>query len=207
MVSTSRARPRFNDDGLTLVEMVVALGILMVVLIASLSVFITVQHSQQTAEGTDRAIQLANSRIERIRQLDWRDIGFYENTYNGAVAGTDYESKYRAPLAETSVKLGPTEPSANMTPVDNRLLPYQVTVESRNRFTVYTTITYGRDTSLSLPQSSGTTGPSEYSFKRVRVSVTWKSNGTGAPHTVVSESWFAPQGYEEAPPGVVVSTE
>jgi type II secretory pathway pseudopilin PulG len=175
MVSTSRARPRYNDDGLTLVEMVVALGILMVVLTASLSVFITVQHSQQTAEGTDRAIQLANSRIERIRQLDWRNIGFYDNTYNTAVAGTDYETGYRAPLAETTVKLGPTEPTANISPVDNRILPYQVTAESRNRFTVYTTITYGRDTSLS--------------------------------HKVVSESWFAPQGYEEAPPGVVVSTE
>lgn len=192
------------DDGLTLIEMVVAIGVLMIVLVSSLAVFITVQKSQQTAEGTDRAIQLANSRLERIRQLDWQQIGFYQNTYNATTSGTNYTTY--VPSGEATIILGSTDPN---TVEANKIKPYEVTAaaEARNTFTVYTTITWGRDPSLGLPSTSATTASGQYSFRRVRVTVIWKSNGNGATHKVVTESWFAPKGFHEAPPGVPVANE
>lgn len=209
-------RPRRRDDGLTLVEMVVALGILMVVLVASLSVFITVQYSQRTAEGTDRAIQLANGRIERIRQLNWNQIGFYNNTFTANAAATAQSdnattsSDYNAvamPAGETTVSVGTTEPTSTLPA--NIIDPYQVTTETGTKFNVYTTITWGTHPTLGAPTQSGSTLPSDqyYSFKRVRVTVTWQTGGTGAPHKTVNETWFAPQGEDEAPPGIIVRDE
>jgi Tfp pilus assembly protein PilV len=189
------------DDGLTMMEMVVAVGVLMVVMLSTLGVFLTVQHAQQHAEGTDRATQLATSRIERIRQLAWRDIGFYQNTYNTTTSSTDYST--RIPSGEATVILGTTDPNT----VANRINPYEVTTEHRNRFTVYTTITYGVDSALGLPRTSATSGTNQYSFKRVRVTVEWQASGTGQVHTVVNESWFSPQSFEQAPPAISVTME
>jgi Tfp pilus assembly protein PilW len=215
----SRAHPRlrYRDDGLTLMEMVVAIGILMVVLVASLSVFITVQYAQRTAEGTDRAIQLANGRIERIRQLDWNQVGFYDNTFNASAnAGSKTDNgttaaDYNAvamPSGESTVRVGTTDP--NTIPA-NIIDPYQVTTETGTKFSVYTTITWGTHPTYGAPTESGSTGtPTDnerYSFKRVRVTVTWQSGGNGASHKTVNETWFAPQSDDEAPPGIIVRDE
>ena len=209
----ARLRTSRTDDGVTLMELVVAIGVLMVVLSASLAVFITVQKSQQTAEGTDRAIQLANGRIERIRQLDWEDIGFYNDTFYTDIAGTDYNTRETVmkatatqenPEPETTVSLGDTETNTGT----NIITPYEITTEIRNKFTVYTTITWGRNAALGLPYTFAPYSPADpYSYKRVRVTVIWQSNGNGGEHSVTSETWFAPQGYDKAPPGVPVDIE
>lgn len=215
---------RHGDDGLTLIEMVVAIGVLMVVLLSSLAVFVTVQHAQQTAEGTDRAIQLINSRIERIRQLDWTTAGFDQNDYDAvwsacacASVKSDYDTNYRSidGNVESTVFIprSAAAPAVEVAPAD--LKPYEVTTEARNKFEVFTTITWGtkRYGSESAVQAanreSDTTqsGPEFYSFKRVRITVVWKSNGTGSTHRTVDESWFSPKGYQEVPPNIPVHTD
>lgn len=211
-------RPR-RDEGLTLAEMVVAIGIVMIVLVAALSAFVGAKKAQQTAEGTDRAIQVANSRIERIRQLDWVDIGFYQDTYtnatNGATAMGDPKTTsadYLAtlPIIEGSPEapvgyLGATDPNT----AANQIKPYEVTTETRNKFHVYTTITWGRNTALGLPYATGPyySAANPYSFKRITVTIKWRSNGNGASHTTTTETWFAPEGIDAAPPGVPVFVE
>lgn len=212
---TNEPHEGFGDDGLTLAEMVVALGIIMVVLIASLSAFITVQHSQQTAEGTDRAIQLANDRIERIRQNDWPLVGFAQSVYDSALSAagptikTDYDTNYLRfdGTLEDSVLFDASTPGVTNL---NQVTPYEVTTEARNRFSVYTTITWGRGTidGITLPLETATTaGADYYTFKRVRVTVTWRSGGNGQLHRVVNETWLAPKGFHEAPPGIPVENE
>lgn len=200
-------RHRRDDDGLTLIEMVVAMGVLMVVLLSSLSVFVTVMASQRTAEGTDRAIQLANHRIERIRQQDWRDIGFYNATYLAAIASTDYA----VPPGESSVFIDP-----DVAPVAAAdITPYEVTTAERTKYTIYTTITWGVHPILGGPIESGSTtedlcadGTVDpvcqqfYSFKRIRVTVKWTSSGTSTPHNVVIETWISPEVGDEAPPHI-----
>lgn len=206
-----------RDEGLTLAEMVVAIGIVMIVLIAALSAFVTAKKAQQTAEGTDRAIQTANSRIERIRQLDWADIGFYQDTYinatNGAVAMGDPKTTSDDYLATIPIVEGsPESPVGYLGTTDtstveaNKIKPYEVTTETRNKFHVYTTITWGRNAALGLPYVTGpyysTANP--YSFKRVTVTIKWQSGGNGAWHKTTTETWFAPEGHDAAPPGVPV---
>lgn len=197
-------RANTNDAGLTLIEMVVSIGIVMAVLVAVLSVFVTAKKAQATAEGTDGATQLATSQLEQIRQLDWRDIGFDNPTYvtattagtKGATATTAADYAAHMPSGESSVRF--------TTPPPITLKPY-ATVTDRNTFTVYTTITWGVEAELQAlnpTQTSATTLAGQYTFKRVRVTVEWKSGGSGAAHTVTNETWFAPDGSDEAPPSV-----
>lgn len=198
-----------SDEGLSLVEMVVAIGVVLIVLTSALSVFVIAKKAQQTAEGTDQASQIAYDQIERIRQLDWTDIGFQQTVYNatanGAVAqgatsttDSDWASNITLYSGEESsvVKFSTTALG------DPSIKPYQTIKSHNNTFRVYTVITFGRNASLGLPATSGTTGAGQYTFKRVTVTVHWKAAGNGQPYRVVAESWFAPEAEDAVPPGV-----
>lgn len=208
----AHARPR-TDDGLSLVEMVVAVGIVMVVLTSALSVFVLAKKAQQTAEGTDQASQLAYEHIERIRQLDWTDIGFRQTVYNAALAGstpqgattttTDYATN--ATIASGEQARTVLFSSGAIGAAD--IKPYQVITANGNRFRVYTAITFGvydlnGDGSNDLPTNSATTNAGQYSFKRVTVTVHWNASGNGSAYRVYAESWFAPEAEDAVPPGV-----
>lgn len=205
----SQWRQRARDDaGLTLAEMVVAVGILMVVLIATVAALTTTYKAQRVAEGTDRATQIANDRIERFRQLDWKDIGFYSDTYNtsaGPAYGTYFPRNGSGGPEQSIVNTSATSPLPAGTDRD-RSKAYYVDTSLKNRFEVYTYITWG-DPPVpgygSIPTSpSG--GP--YTFKRVRVVVLWSVSGSGAQKVTVNESWFAPDSSDAIPPGVAYTT-
>lgn len=206
----ARLRTTRSEDGLTLAEMVVAIGIIMVVLVASLSGFITVKRAQAVAEGTDRAAQLANSRIERIRQVNWVEVGFHTTTFNATTtsatvtdAATTTANYNQYMPAETTVKFTTPENDTGV----NIIKPYETTTESGNKFQVYTTITYGVFAGLGLPRTTASTPTNGYSYKRVRVAVVWRSNGNGAIHTTRAETWFAPEGVDATPPGITLLNE
>lgn len=193
-----------RDQGLTLIEMVVAIGITIVVLVSALSVFVMAKKAQQTAEGTDRATQLANSRIERIRQQDWRDIGFRDVetfaptvTTGPTTATTINADEYAAYTGtEATVKFAPATSPWGAADVK----PYETTTYHDTKFTIYTAITYGAAPTLGLPTTNAQA--LTYSFKRVKVTVKWQSSGNGAHHQITTESWFAPEAQDAAPPSV-----
>lgn len=190
-----RARTRAPDEGITLIEMVVALGILLGALVTLVAALLGSQKAQQISEGTDRATQIAQSRIERIRQLDWADIGFYSNTYGSPPS--EYAT-YR-PAGESNVMVGPTDPNTGL----NVIQPYYVDNSLKNPFKVYTYITWGSDSSLGLPTTSGT---GTYSFKRVKVVVDWTAPSSAQKRLTINETWFAPDSEDAVPPGVTVTT-
>lgn len=199
-----RARGR-SDDGFTLAEVVVAVGVTMVVLLSGLAVFITVASAQRTAEGTDRAVQLANSRIERLRQMDWDDIGFYTNTYNTDVTAAG-SAAYAAnqPPSEPVVILGPTEQNT----AANVVHPYAISTsaESQTLFKIYTYATWGADSALGLPRTSASQpATNQYTYKRVRVVITWTNPGSTVLHKVTSETLFSPAANDAVPPGITVT--
>lgn len=189
-----------KDDGFTLAEVVVAMGVLMTVLLAALSVFVTVASSQRTAEGTDRAVQLSNSRIERLRQLDWKDIGFYDNTYNADVssAGTVYTDG--APTGETKVSLGATEANSGA----NIVHAYDVATSEQTLFKVYMWITWAKaspgDTYTNAAYT--TANENKYASKRVKITITWTNSGSTQVHSITNETSFAPTANDAVPPGV-----
>lgn len=76
---------RRPDDGFTVVEVVIALSIL---LIALMGLVTAMSFSAQAAQSTEvrmRAVNLANERIERARNLAYDDVGL---TYSGGGFGT-----------------------------------------------------------------------------------------------------------------------
>ena len=71
-------RGRFRaDEGMTLVELMVALLILGVVLAAMASTLITSLLSVQRAEAATQARQIGQQELEKLQALDWEDAGFY----------------------------------------------------------------------------------------------------------------------------------
>lgn len=74
-MSNRRARNPVTDAGLTLVEMVVALGIITVLLLSAGGALVSLQSTQKFGEATDRANQLAADRIEQIRKVPWEKMG------------------------------------------------------------------------------------------------------------------------------------
>ena len=203
--AASASVPARRDHGFTLIEAMVAMTVIMMVLLAVAAALLSVSKSQQYSEGTDRATQIANDRIERIRQMDWVDIGFYDNTYTTPPG----EYGTHAPSGETQVRLG-TAPSGTTGCSDNErddiLCPYYLDTSLKNRMKVYTYITYGRDTSLGLPATSSTTPAGGYSFKRVKVVVDWTIPGSSEQKITVNETWFAPEAEDTVPPGVTVTS-
>lgn len=221
--ASAHSRHQHRDAGLTLVEMVVSVGIVMVVLTAALSVFVLAKKAQQTAEGTDQATQLAYEQIERIRQQDWIDIGFQPSvmpTIQGATAReatstTDADYRGIAPMNDGAG--GATIPSGETqvlfstnTRGSADIKPYQTLTASNNKFRVYTSITYGaldfngdgaHDT-YDLPSTSSTTGLNQYTFKRVTITVHWQASGNGTAYKITAETWFAPEAEDAVPPGV-----
>lgn len=206
MKSAANRSRSHTDTGLSLVEMVVAIGIVMIVLTSALSVFVLAKKAQQTGEGTDQATQLAYEQIERIRQMDWTDIGFRNSVYDATIQGAtttttttsaaDYATKATIASGESTVLFAsPTLGSAD-------IKPYQTITSHNNTFRVYTAITYGRNPTLGLPATSSTTGTNQYSFKRVTVTIHWNASGNGTAYRIPAESWFAPEAEDAVPPGV-----
>lgn len=100
-----------GDDGISLVEMMVALSILGVVLSASAGAFTTALTSVQQAESRTKATALANEELENLRALPWDDVGFYENDSFPGAAPAD------------TVFLGTHRPSGARAPVPSETLP------------------------------------------------------------------------------------
>lgn len=80
---------RSDDDGFTLIEMMVAILLLAIILSAMVSVIITSLTSMQREEQRVRATQLAQEELERLRAVEWDCAAFdatdpaYTATYNG----------------------------------------------------------------------------------------------------------------------------
>lgn len=79
LVAPWRSTTDRNDDGLTLVEMVVALGIITVLLLSAGSALVALQRTQRFGEASDRATQLAADRVEQIRKVPWNKMGMDPN--------------------------------------------------------------------------------------------------------------------------------
>ncbi|MBW3603424.1 MAG: prepilin-type N-terminal cleavage/methylation domain-containing protein [Actinobacteria bacterium] len=90
---------RSEEDGFTLVEMLVAILLLAIILSAMVSVIITSLTSMQREEQRVRATQLAQEELERIRAIEW-DCAAIDST------DPDYSPTYGG---NTTVVLDPTE--------------------------------------------------------------------------------------------------
>src|SRR4029079_7382321 len=106
-------------------EMVVAIGVTMVVLISAGAAFVKMGEAQRAAEAKDRGTQLVQDKLETIRKLPYNLVGCYTN--DPAVDGvsvcplnvpqTNPTSPGNSSNGERVVNLGPTRPTADMSGV------------------------------------------------------------------------------------------
>jgi len=156
------ARLAANEQGFTLVEMMVAILLLAIIFSAMVSVIITSLTSMQREEQRVRATQLAQEELERIRAIEW-DCAAIDSS------DPDYSSTYGG---NTTVVLDPVEcgdtsiapdPSPTVRAVDG--IDYTVT---RN--------VYWIDDPADGTADAGTdSDPQDY--KEFRVDIAWTFRG------------------------------
>lgn len=165
------------DDGISLVEMMVALLLLGVAMSASAGFFTTALRSMQQAEGRTKATALANEEMENLRGLPWAQVGFHPDDFPGAVP------------ADT-VLLEEARSAASRAPLPEQVLPPRGGVV----YTVRRSITWNEDN----PQTSA-----RYEYKHLVVAVDWSDRGQ--PRSISVESQRTPNPDEQPSSDFVLS--
>ncbi|MBA2389195.1 MAG: type II secretion system protein [Geodermatophilaceae bacterium] len=168
-MTTRAATPVLRrDSGVTLAEMMVALGIITMVILAAVGSFGVMLGAQRNAEAVDQAAQLARDRIETTRLIPYDLLGF-------PTSAAGYGSTYGA---ENTVTLPVATPGVP-TPVEE-------VIRSPRTFTVTTDISW---TAAAVNAGLPVVTTANQSFKRVHVTITWEQGS--ASKTFESETFRA----------------
>lgn len=184
-----------RQAGLTLIEMVVALGIVALVLVSAGTAFTAALSSQRFTESHDRAVQVAQDYLQRLLKVPFSRLGVYANDpgYQRVVGG------------ELTVTLGATRPPSapvwmaptfltSADPTQSNSVTYQ---NHGNPFRVQESITWVQDPANGLNPAGGGGQPS-YGYKRITITVSWADQTR--THTVTAEDVRAPNSGEAIPP-------
>ena len=158
MVHHLHARLR-SDDGIGLIEIMIAIVILGVVLSALAATIITSLAAMHKDELRVRATHVANQELELLRAQEWESVGFYSND-NGYAATWD---------GNDTVTLGATRPAGSSAPVPQGA---PITVDGID-YTVTRSIVWVDDDADGLDPTD--TDPQDY--KQFHVEVTWDERG------------------------------
>lgn len=159
----SAARKADDESGFTLIEIVVALGIVMVVFAAIGAALVQNLAAQRFSTATTGANQAARQALASATTGGWANEGFYQNDPGVVLA---------APNTEPTVILGATAPTPR--PANVPLPTSTLTVGSYN-YTVKTYITWVKDAAHGANPPAAPTAPA-VGYKRVLVNVTFTVN-------------------------------
>lgn len=176
------------DDGLSLVEVLVAMTLLAVVLAASASTFISSFVAIGANENRTRATALANEELENLRALPWNQVGFY--------AGDPFPSGMATTYPTVILGDGGARPAGTRAP-----MPTQVVTGRGPAFTVTRTIEWVDNEQTS---SSDPAAPSDQDYKRLAVNVAW-TDASGQARTIDVESLRSPTPEEQPTSDFVLS--
>ena len=146
-----------NDDGLTLVEMMVALVVLGVVLTAMASVLITSMVSMQRSERVVHSTQLGNEVIEEYLALPYDLLGLYTTEATDHFGAATFEGEQLVLFPDPS-----EEPDPRVVPE-----PERTVTRSGITYTVETAVTWIDDPATDVDQD----------YKRITVMLTWEHRG------------------------------
>jgi prepilin-type N-terminal cleavage/methylation domain-containing protein len=157
-----------NEDGLTLVEMMVALMVIGVVLTAMASVLMTAMVSMQRSERVVHSTQLGNEVLEDYLALPYDVLGLYTTEATGHFGGSTFEGEQLVLFPDAD------SPDARVPEPTRTITRSNVDIE------VETAITWIDD-----PETD-----SDQDYKRITVLMTWQHRGT--THTARTEATRAP---------------
>ena len=189
-----------NDDGLSVIEMVVAIGVTMVVLLSSGAAFVRMGEAQRSAEGADRGTQMIQDKLETIRKLPYDLVGCYGDDKYPPVTGasvcpvnvpqTNPSSPVNSSNGERVVNLGPTRPVLDPSGVSPVAIQDAVIGGAAgNKYRVTTVVTWA---DLSIPGRTFALTPAAtavppYAAKRVTVTASWT---LGTKTRSVTRQWL-----------------
>ena len=176
-----REQLRRDDEGLSLVEMLVALVVTSIAFTALAAAMLTGVRSAQASSVVTASNQVASEQIERLRGVDWSLLGHYADE---AGWGSGYYG------GENLVKVADTTPSPR--PAEVPYLAAQNVSVGNVTYAVTTRVTWA-GSSVSTP-NDGTT----YAPKRITVTVT--SVFKGQTRTVHQTAIRTPNAKEMRPP-------
>lgn len=120
-----------NEQGITLVEIMVAFAIVLGVVIATGTVLVTLFASQASLEAKDKATQIAQSVLNQTSQASWQELGFKQSDINAA-APNGLAGATKNPA--TNEKIVVRDSSVNS--MQAEFVPYRQVVVGQNTFTV-----------------------------------------------------------------------
>lgn len=175
-----------QDCGFTLVEVVVALGMILIIMAVLGVGILETERAQRTAEAMNQAVQEASSVLHTDSTGGWGNIGFY----------TD-EPGYAATAAngEQTVALGSVSPAGW---VDRFIPPTATATIGRYTYAISTSITWADDSSAGTSSTTPT-----FHYKRILVTVAATHDGETAK--VTQQSLIAPSPLDYAPPNAPTS--
>ncbi len=182
-------RAAAGDEGLTLIEMVVALFLVTLVLTSFVGVTIAGASSTRAAELRSRGTQVGNQEVELLKGAAWPTLGLYDSdtTLGGASVSATCTG------SETVVSLGSVAPSPRVAPALQRI----VTVSGRG-YTV-TDCVYWRDDPADGTAATGTETDSDGGKDVQHAVITVQWTLLGKVRTLVFDSVRTPTAVEVPP--------
>ena len=175
-----------TDDGLSLVEMLVALVITTIAFTSLAAAILSGVKAAQASTTTTAANQLAAEKVETLRTIDWSLLGHYADE---SAWGTGYFQ------GQSLVEVAAMTPSPR--PAEVPYFAAQTVNVDDVDYSVTTRVTWSGSSSTS--PNDGTT----YSAKRFSVSISWSVSGVAK--TVTQSALRTPNSKEMRPPSDAVA--
>ena len=156
---------RDDEDGLTLVEMMVAIMVLGVVMMAMASVLVTSAHSIRGSERVVHSTQIGSLLVEELLALAFEDVALYEKDAEDHYGGSTFEGRDLVLLPEPSDSKDPEE--IEKAREDHVPRAHNTLNHEGVEFTVETAVVWEDD--------SGTEEAQDY--KRLIIMLTWEHRG------------------------------
>lgn len=168
-----------NEDGMSLVEILVSIVIITIVLGGTAQIMIDTFSIQQNTESQSKSVQLARDYMERSKQASFNELGFYE-TDEGFRATTNIKNPQTGNNEKTFI-IPIEQKRSTMIPTDTR------TVGG---------IVYDIRVDITTDNLSD-----KYAPKRVTVDVSWLDANKKTQHTIMSIV-RTPSASEQIPPAL-----
>lgn len=164
-----------QEDGLSLVELLVAMSIIVIIMTSTALVMTRTLGFQQETESTDKAVQVSRDYVERTKQANYNTLGFHT---------ADPGFRAKGPNGENTVVIPDNKTTSGLVPLEKKVV-------GGIEYTIRIDIT--------------TTDPAyNFAPKRVTVEVTWAQDNAKPGSTKISVV-RAPNASEQIPPALDIT--
>ena len=171
---------RATDEGITFVEVVVTVALIVAVMVPFTVLFYNTLGSAATNGARQDGATLATSVISKLQAGYYSDVGFTSSTLSSYLSSSTYgESVQSGSYYWNSQQLVAvtTQPTFKIGSQGVTFAPVLSITTEGTRFTVVTHVAYASGETAACPGSGAATTALAQAYKRVYVTVTWNEGG------------------------------